>query len=91
VGVYGMSTTLTKEGVQLLKDVVSSPKESLTAGSADSAATTVSSGISPRGAVIPAEDAVGDNTNKNSGGRWLLSWFSSRANRTGKGNEDEPT
>ena len=81
VGVYGISTTLTKEGVQMIKDMFtsSSKKESLfddTKGA--TAISVVSSGT---------VDSVNENKrNKKSGnsGRWLSSWFSLRASRDGQ-------
>ena len=81
VGVYGISTTLTKEGVQMIKDMFtsSSKKESLfddTKGA--TAISVVSSGT---------VDSVNENKrNEKSGnsGRWLSSWFSLRASRDGQ-------
>ena len=92
VGVYGISTTLTKEGVQLLKDTVTSSKKSLAGISgignakATSGAATVPDsnaiGASHNNeAVVPAAEDVSSEDGNTRRGRWLSSWFSSGANK----------
>ena len=74
VGVYGISTTLTKEGVQMIKDMFtsSSKKESLFDDT--------------KGATAIVESVNENKRNEKSGnsGRWLSSWFSLRASRDGR-------
>mmetsp|Transcript_18562 Transcript_18562/g.40367 ORF Transcript_18562/g.40367 Transcript_18562/m.40367 type:complete len:409 (+) Transcript_18562:158-1384(+) len=105
VGVYGMSTTLTKEGVQLLKDAVSGKKESrwgtggvggTNAGSGvDNDSDGAPAGVSVEGAAVgagSAKDAVSvDNDVRSSGGRWMSSWFGWRTNnnKIGKSGVEE--
>lgn len=91
MGVYGISTTLTKEGVQLLKDTVNSSKKSLTGISGIGAEATSGAAAVPdsnaigasrnnEAVVHAAEDISSEDGNKRSG-RWLSSWFSSGANK----------
>jgi len=91
VGVYGVSTTLTKEGVQLLKDMVSSPRESFAKDSsnADAASATddVPAGVSLKEKHIGAGDADSVDGDRGNGG-WLSSWFPSRTNGAGKEGQD---
>eukprot|EP00804_Cyclotella_cryptica_P030195 CCRYP_017964-RA/>CCRYP_017964-RA protein AED:0.36 eAED:0.36 QI:0/-1/0/1/-1/1/1/0/293 len=68
VAVYGMSTTLTKEGMQVLKDMLNSPKSDSAVN--DSATTCVSASIRPS-ASERAQDERGDDAASK------LSWFSS--------------
>ncbi|KAL7529677.1 hypothetical protein ACHAWF_003082 [Thalassiosira exigua] len=93
VGVYGMSTTLTKEGVQLLKDMVTPSKESTPTGDARVAAPALPH---PTGVIIPsaeAAEAADDNITGDVAdrlrGRWFSSWYYPRVNRNE--NDTEPT
>jgi len=94
VGVYGMSTTLTKEGVQLLKDAVSGSKESLrgdvvgvsSVGSGVDRSDGAPASVSSEGAAVGAKDSVCVNDNvRSSGGRWMSSWFGWRTNNDKSG------
>ena len=79
VGVYGVSTTLTREGVQALKDMFSS-KKSLGSVSAPAVADSVNSTIES-----PTAEANDDIANR---GR-LSSWFARRGDkRSGDNGED---
>jgi len=90
VGVYGMSTTLTKEGVQLLKDAVSGTEESFLGGvgvrgssdgsSVDDCGDGAPASVSSEGAVVAAVSAkdpvsVDDNVRNIHGGSGR--WLSS--------------
>lgn len=90
-----MSTTLTREGVQMIKDMVSSnppSKESLVpVENTHAASSTVSTGVFTHGTADVSEEDNNDQSDEknSSGGSWLSSWFFSRADRTGKGSEEE--
>lgn len=83
VGVYGMSTTLTKEGVLMFKEMITSPKESLGGGSSISAEgdAKLAAAVESSNATYADKSVVEsvDDEAKNKG-RWLSSWFSSRSN-----------
>ena len=73
-----MSTTLTKEGVQMIKDMFTSSSQKESLSDDTTAVSVVSSGT---------VDSVNENKrNEKSGnsGRWLSSWFSLRASRDGQ-------
>ena len=83
VGVYGMSTTLTKEGVLMFKEMITSSKESLGGGSSISAEgdAKLAAAVESSNATYADKSVVEsvDDEAKNKG-RWLSLWFSSRSN-----------
>lgn len=80
VGVYGFSTTLTKEGVLMIKEMFTSSRKQN-----EEKSSSVAS-IAAGGDCDDKENIA----NNSSSGRWLSSWFSSRASKTGDEQDVQP-
>ena len=82
VGVYACTTTLTKEGVQIIKDMFTSKKkEPLSNSAADNTAgTSLSTSTGSNTSISVNDNSDMTDEKKSSGVRWL-SWLPLRANR----------
>lgn len=86
VAVYGMTTTLTKEGVQMLKDFASSPRKSIAEVADSAVATPVDDDASAAGMGDGASGSGRGGGGGRVGSGWL-SWFSRQTDEADGGRE----